>query len=143
LAYFWLRECHTHIQKNKMKVTCFNILRTTTPLSSFNTKPISSIHLLRSNPKFTFTPPNSLSSTISIRQPNRTFRGGIVAMSAPTPGSVQKSEEEWQAVLSPEQFRILRQKGTEYVISPLSISHSIKLSIFSYFLFSCYISSLV
>nr|AFK46181.1 unknown [Medicago truncatula] len=33
---------------------------------------------------------------------------------APTPGSVQKSEEEWQAILSPEQFRILRQKGTEY-----------------------------
>ncbi|KAK9903123.1 hypothetical protein M0R45_001262 [Rubus argutus] len=29
------------------------------------------------------------------------------------PPSVQKSEEEWQAVLSPEQFRILRQKGTE------------------------------
>ncbi|KAJ9233590.1 hypothetical protein DTO169E5_6966 [Paecilomyces variotii] len=25
----------------------------------------------------------------------------------------QKSEEEWRAVLSPEQFRILRQKGTE------------------------------
>lgn len=30
------------------------------------------------------------------------------------PGSAQKSEEEWRAVLSPEQFRILRQKGTEY-----------------------------
>jgi peptide-methionine (R)-S-oxide reductase len=29
------------------------------------------------------------------------------------PGSVQKSEEEWRVVLSPEQFRILRQKGTE------------------------------
>jgi hypothetical protein len=26
---------------------------------------------------------------------------------------VQKTEEEWQAILSPEQFRILRQKGTE------------------------------
>ncbi|KAH0614869.1 uncharacterized protein H6S33_000505 [Morchella sextelata] len=26
---------------------------------------------------------------------------------------VQKSNEEWQAVLSPEQFRILREKGTE------------------------------
>ncbi|GAU45335.1 hypothetical protein TSUD_84520 [Trifolium subterraneum] len=115
-----------------MKVTCFNILRTTTPLSSFNTKPISSIHLLRSNPnpnllsntQFTFTAP-----TISILHPKRTFRSGIVAMASPTPGSVQKSEEEWQAILSPEQFRILRQKGTEYVISPLSNSHSIKLSI--------------
>ncbi|CAA6662086.1 unnamed protein product [Spirodela intermedia] len=27
--------------------------------------------------------------------------------------AAQKSEEEWRAVLSPEQFRILRQKGTE------------------------------
>lgn len=26
---------------------------------------------------------------------------------------VKKSEQEWQAVLTPEQFRILRQKGTE------------------------------
>ncbi|XP_057515416.1 peptide methionine sulfoxide reductase B5-like [Amaranthus tricolor] len=33
---------------------------------------------------------------------------------AATPGSVQKSEEEWRAILSPEQFRILREKGTEY-----------------------------
>uniref|UniRef100_A0A5B7BNK5 Peptide-methionine (R)-S-oxide reductase n=1 Tax=Davidia involucrata TaxID=16924 RepID=A0A5B7BNK5_DAVIN len=46
------------------------------------------------------------------RQSNRSFRGGVVAMA--TSGSVQKSEEEWRAVLSPEQFRILRQKGTEY-----------------------------
>jgi len=27
--------------------------------------------------------------------------------------TVNKTEEEWQAILSPEQFRILRQKGTE------------------------------
>lgn len=41
------------------------------------------------------------------------FRGGVfIAMAAS--GSVQKSEEEWRAVLSPEQFRILRLKGTEY-----------------------------
>jgi len=30
---------------------------------------------------------------------------------------VQKSEQEWQAVLSPEQFRIIRQKGTEATFS--------------------------
>ncbi|CAN1269117.1 Peptide methionine sulfoxide reductase B5 [Linum perenne] len=29
------------------------------------------------------------------------------------PGSVQKTEEEWRAILNPEQFRILREKGTE------------------------------
>lgn len=27
--------------------------------------------------------------------------------------NVQKSESEWQAILSPEQFRVIRQKGTE------------------------------
>ncbi|XP_059446291.1 peptide methionine sulfoxide reductase B5-like [Corylus avellana] len=48
----------------------------------------------------------------SFHQSKRSFRGGVVAMAAP--GSVQKSEEEWQVILSPEQFRILRQKGTEY-----------------------------
>ncbi|KAL5701591.1 peptide-methionine (R)-S-oxide reductase [Ranunculus cassubicifolius] len=37
--------------------------------------------------------------------------GRTVAMAGA--GSVRKSEEEWQAILSPEQFRILRQKGTE------------------------------
>ncbi|KAJ8766358.1 hypothetical protein K2173_022417 [Erythroxylum novogranatense] len=30
-----------------------------------------------------------------------------------TPVSVQKSEDEWRAILSPEQFRILREKDTE------------------------------
>lgn len=34
-------------------------------------------------------------------------------MAAPAQGSVQKTEEEWRGILSPEQFWILRQKGTE------------------------------
>ncbi|EES18201.1 hypothetical protein BDA96_09G138700 [Sorghum bicolor] len=40
----------------------------------------------------------------------------VAAMSSstPPPGPVQKSEEEWQAILTPEQFNILRRKGTEY-----------------------------
>ncbi|XP_059313843.1 peptide methionine sulfoxide reductase B5-like [Lycium ferocissimum] len=40
---------------------------------------------------------------------NTQFR--FVAMGAAR--SVQKSEDEWRAILSPEQFQILRQKGTE------------------------------
>ncbi|CAI8590785.1 unnamed protein product [Vicia faba] len=32
---------------------------------------------------------------------------------ASTTTPVEKSKEEWRAILSPEQFRILRQKGTE------------------------------
>ena len=36
------------------------------------------------------------------------------AAGGPNTNQVVKSEDEWQAVLSPEQFRILRQKGTEY-----------------------------
>ncbi|CAK8577909.1 unnamed protein product [Lathyrus sativus] len=94
-----------------MTLTSLNILRTTS-LCSFNTatKPISSNHLtLLFNTNFTFTPPN-----VSIRQPKRHFRAGIVAMASQGPGPVHKSEQEWQAILSPEQFRILRQKGTEY-----------------------------
>uniref|UniRef100_A0ACD5TH51 Uncharacterized protein n=1 Tax=Avena sativa TaxID=4498 RepID=A0ACD5TH51_AVESA len=52
----------------------------------------------------------------SSRTVGRRSLGAVVAMSssAPTPGPVQKSEEEWEAILTPEQFRILRRKGTEY-----------------------------
>ncbi|KAK6121008.1 hypothetical protein DH2020_045245 [Rehmannia glutinosa] len=46
-------------------------------------------------------------------QNKRSYRSGIVAMAAGG-SSVQKSEEEWRAILSPKQFHILRQKGTEY-----------------------------
>ncbi|CAK9145022.1 unnamed protein product [Ilex paraguariensis] len=48
-----------------------------------------------------------------VHQRKRNFRGGVVVAMA-APGSTQKSEEDWRAILSPEQFRILRQKGTEY-----------------------------
>ncbi|GAV65107.1 SelR domain-containing protein [Cephalotus follicularis] len=69
---------------------------------------------------FSFSPPKPITLSVpasgfgwSRHQSNRSFRGGVfVAMAAH--GSVQKSEEEWRAILSPEQFRILRQKGTEY-----------------------------
>ncbi len=39
-----------------------------------------------------------------------------MASTSPAGGTkVQKSEEEWRTVLNPEQFRILREKGTEWV----------------------------
>lgn len=41
-------------------------------------------------------------------------RGVAMASAGGAETQVQKSEEEWRAILSPEQFRILRQKGTEY-----------------------------
>ncbi|KAH0448868.1 hypothetical protein IEQ34_022668 [Dendrobium chrysotoxum] len=43
--------------------------------------------------------------------PCRNRRIGVAMAST---DSVHKSDDEWRAVLSPEQFRILRLKGTEY-----------------------------
>ncbi|XP_019702361.1 uncharacterized protein [Elaeis guineensis] len=62
----------------------------------------------------TINPPKI--STLSAPKPRLVLshpsqRVGVVMAST---GSVQKSEEEWRAILSPEQFRILRMKGTEY-----------------------------
>ncbi|KAI5576813.1 hypothetical protein BDE02_09G070200 [Populus trichocarpa] len=82
--------------------------------------PLPSIFTSLTKTHFNFLSPkptaHSISATASIGsiyQTKRQFRGGgVIAMAAP--GSVQKSEEEWRVVLSPEQFRILRQKGTEY-----------------------------
>lgn len=48
---------------------------------------------------------------LNLNRGRKGFRSGVVAMAATD--SVQKSEEEWRAILSPEQFRVLRLKGTE------------------------------
>lgn len=49
---------------------------------------------------------------VSAQQRCRLVR--TMASTPPVGGTkVQKSEEEWRTVLNPEQFRILREKGTE------------------------------
>ncbi|CAN8274276.1 unnamed protein product [Cochlearia groenlandica] len=88
-----------------------SFVTTSSLLSRSNlSSPSSNLHLLRPR-RF-----SSASSPSSLRQASRGLRGGrIVSMSSSSGnGSVNKPEEEWRAILSPEQFRILRQKGTEY-----------------------------
>ncbi|KAK1385915.1 Peptide-methionine (R)-S-oxide reductase [Heracleum sosnowskyi] len=89
-----------------LRISPFSLSRTLINKSS-STPLFLSTNLSKTH--FTFN--TKLSSGFSGRV-KRSFRSGIVAMAGP--GSVQKSEDEWRAVLSPEQFRILRQKGTEY-----------------------------
>ncbi|EEF44066.1 methionine sulfoxide reductase, putative [Ricinus communis] len=69
--------------------------------------------------RFRVSPPKLITNSVSVSVftgsvswKSRTCRARFIAMAAP--GSLQKPEEEWRAILSPEQFRILRQKGTEY-----------------------------
>ncbi|KAJ9561230.1 hypothetical protein OSB04_006390 [Centaurea solstitialis] len=76
-----------------------------TSIFSSTTTPLSGTFLNRSSLFTTHLKSNTKIVNLSNK---RGFRGAIVAM------AVQKSDEEWRAVLSPEQFRILRQKGTEY-----------------------------
>ncbi|QHO15052.1 Peptide methionine sulfoxide reductase B2 [Arachis hypogaea] len=103
----------------------FSVLRATPLCSSDTTKPIFFSSILHSHPTsttslFTFPPPSTIIPTPLAASPGLHhhhlkrggFRGGrFVAMAAP--GSLRKSEEEWHAILSPEQFRILRQKGLQ------------------------------
>lgn len=50
--------------------------------------------------------------------------------------TVKKSEEEWRAILDPEQFRILREKGTELVLSSTIPCHSV--CVYSVFILFCF-----
>ncbi|KAJ6315273.1 hypothetical protein OIU78_018709 [Salix suchowensis] len=86
-------------------------------VSAFQSIPNSftKTHFNFSSPKPTAHSISAAGFIGSIYQTKRQFRGGgVIVMAAP--GSVQKSEEEWRAVLSPEQFRILRQKDTERIL---------------------------
>ena len=55
----------------------------------------------------------SLHHMLGVRPTLRLVRPFSTARSLPRMSPLPKSEKEWRAILSPEQFRILRQKGTE------------------------------
>ncbi|XP_004248787.1 peptide methionine sulfoxide reductase B5 isoform X1 [Solanum lycopersicum] len=94
----------SHILKISPFASSTPLFINATPFLRFQAKKVVSIC---GHPKTQFRFSSSSSSSSK-----RGFRGGVVAMAAPD--SVHKSEEDWRAILSPEQFRILRQKGTEY-----------------------------
>lgn len=54
-------------------------------------------------------------STIYRSMPSIPFLGSLFTSPAKdmTDYPVKKSDDEWQAVLNPEQFRVIREKGTE------------------------------
>ncbi|CAN6482649.1 unnamed protein product [Victoria cruziana] len=79
---------------------------------------------ISSPPSIVFAPNSYLNTTTSLFSRTSTngtttsvpslFRKSRGGATMAAPGSVNKTEEEWRAILSPEQFNILRQKGTEY-----------------------------
>ena len=61
-------------------------------------------------------PPPSIIRNLNWSMPTLPFLGSLFGSQQKrdmTDYPVKKSDDEWQAVLSPEQFRIIREKGTE------------------------------
>lgn len=61
-------------------------------------------------------PPPSIIRNLNWSMPTFPFLGSLFGSQQKrdmTDYPVKKSDDEWQAVLSPEQFRIIREKGTE------------------------------
>lgn len=107
---------------HSMRLPSFpNILRTLA-FSNF-TRPNTTSSILNSTPRL-FSKNNynnniNSSSSLSLYRsmPTLPFIGSLFSTSSSsrdmTDYPVKKSDGEWQAVLSPEQFRVIREKGTE------------------------------
>jgi peptide-methionine (R)-S-oxide reductase len=64
--------------------------------------------------RFGVTLLGSLLAALAVAAPGRTVRVySLQARGYVTMEKVEKSEEEWRRTLTPEQFRIMREKGTE------------------------------
>jgi peptide-methionine (R)-S-oxide reductase len=64
--------------------------------------------------RFGVTLVGSLLAALAVAAPGRTVRVySLQAKGYVTMDKVEKSEEEWRRTLTPEQFRIMREKGTE------------------------------
>ena len=90
---------------NALKLSPFSFSKALVFPKSASSKPLPP-------PQFSFSFSPKTNSAAGLRLSLPSSKRNFVAMAGPV--SVRKSEEEWRAVLSPEQFRILRQKGTEY-----------------------------
>ncbi|OWZ50801.1 methionine-R-sulfoxide reductase [Cryptococcus neoformans c8] len=70
----------------------------------------STIHTART--RFPTSSATTAARSISFSLPFALFSSSASANMSQPP-KVQKSDDEWRAILSPEQFRVLRRKGTE------------------------------
>ncbi|RPA96843.1 SelR-domain-containing protein [Choiromyces venosus 120613-1] len=103
-----------------------------------NTNPISTKHI--HNPIYKVRSPHrpllAFHTNTPTNNSNRNFMGSSFSTSSTATNStdtmssktntppVQKSDDEWRAILSPEQFRILRTRGTEQPHSGTYNHHS-------------------
>lgn len=100
--------------------TCFNLSLAVIVTGSFTCRPspvVRSIGIHHKIPRLKSKSSIEFGVSPTTSSSNRLGVAFASTRSNPNPEpeimAVQKPEEEWQAILSPEQFRILRAKGTE------------------------------